>query len=385
MHWQGRISEVVIKKEFMEFMEISNIISIPMFFNIDGTIIDVRRFGAGHINDSFVSTVQNESGTVRYFHQKINTNVFHKPAEVMDNISRVTNHLKKKIIAAGGDPFRETMTIIPTKNGALLHMDETGDAWRTFVFLEGQKSFEQVDDVMLAQNASAAFGVFMANLSDLPGSRLFETIPGFHDTPARYDAFVNAVKQDSAKRCGSVKKEVDFFLSRKEEMSLLSNLLKQGVLPERIVHNDTKFNNVLIDDITGKALCVVDLDTVMPGLAAYDFGDACRVAACTAGEDETDLSKVSLSLRHFEHIAKGFLSTTKDFLTSTEKEHLVTGAITITLEQGIRFLGDYVSGDMYYKTHRPGQNLDRARTQMALVQSMEKNMNVMREIVKNYS
>lgn len=332
-------------------------------------IVSAKPHGSGHINNTFLITTKEGS---RYILQRINTDIFRNTAELMENIMNVTAHLREKIVRAGGDPKRETMTVIPTKTGAAYYTDEQGQDWRVYLCIEHIMTLDQVQRKEDFYESGRAFGHFQAQLADYSAKTLHETIPDFHNTPKRYQDFERAVEEDVCKRAAYVADEIAYIRAHRDEMSVLTDLLHRGELPLRITHNDTKLNNILLDEQTHKAVCIVDLDTIMPGLCAYDFGDAIRFGANTAAEDEPDVRKVSLSLELYEAYAKGFLEGCGDRLTAKEIETLPLGAKTITLEQGMRFLTDYLQGDVYYHTEREGQNLDRCRTQLALVADMER-------------
>jgi len=354
-------------------------------FDLGGELIEVTPYGSGHINDTFLSRVKTATGQRRYIHQRINHNVFKEPEKVMENIQRVTEHLRNKIIAAGGDPLRQTLNLVHRPDGSTFLRDDGGNYWRTFLYIEGARTYDVVEDIQHVYNASKAFGEFQKMLSDLPGGRLHETIPDFHNTKRRFEQFTDALKKDVKNRAKSLKKEIEFVLARERDASVLVNLLERGKTPERITHNDTKLNNVMIDDNTGEGICVIDLDTVMPGLPMYDFGDSVRIGANPAPEDERDLSKVRIDLEMFDRLAGGYLSAAKDFLLPIEIEHLAFSGRLITYEQAIRFLGDYLAGDVYYKIHRPEHNLDRARTQIEMVLDMEKKTDQMEQIIRKYA
>lgn len=338
-------------------------------FRLEDEVAVVKPHGSGHINHTFLVTTKEQR---RYILQKINTDIFHDAAGLMENIVNVTAYLREKIVQAGGDPTRETMTVIPTTQGAYYYTDEEGSAWRVYLFIDRAISLDQASDPEEFRESGRAFGRFQAQLADYPAETLHETIPDFHNTPKRYLDFEKAVEEDCCGRAESVAQEIAFIRARKDEISILTDLLKKGELPLRITHNDTKLNNIMLDADTHKAVCVVDLDTIMPGLCAYDFGDAIRFGANTAVEDEPDLDKVSLSLELYAAYVEGFLEGCGKRLTPKEIEMLPMGAKTITLEQGMRFLTDYLQGDTYYHTTREGQNLDRCRTQLALVADMER-------------
>jgi len=357
---------------------------IVSHFQLEGQLLDIIPYGTGHINDTYAGRFQTTRGVARYVHQRLNRNVFREPEKVMENIERVTRYARERITAAGGDPQRETLTLVPAQDGQSFYRTPEGDTWRTFLFIHGVRTYDKVEDVRHVYSAANAYGKFQRLLSGLPGKRLHETIPNFHHTRKRFEAFVHAWERDARNRAGSVKTEIDFILKRQDDASVVVDMLAQGQLPERVTHNDTKLNNVLIDEQTGEGICVIDLDTVMPGSALYDLGDLVRTAAITALEDEPDLAKVSLDLEMFDRLAHGYLDATRDTLTPVEIDHLAFGAKLITFEQAIRFLDDYLSGDVYYKIHRQHHNLDRARTQIKMVAEMEQKMDHMMTIVNQY-
>ena len=356
---------------------------IPQF-QLEGRLIDVALYGSGHIHDTYLSRFELDGREVRYIHQWINHFVFKQPEKVMENIERVTSFTRQQILERGGDPLRETLTLVPTLDGQPYYRSPEGDSWRTYLFIDGATAYDQPQHPGQLSNAARAYAEFQRLLGALPGERLHETIPGFHYTPGRFTAFTQALERDACHRAQSIRSEIDFILQREEQTSLVADLLSNGVIPERVTHNDTKLNNVLIDDQTGQGLCVIDLDTVMPGTALYDFGDSVRMGASTAVEDEPDLSKVSFNLTAFEALARGYLELAREFLTPIEIDHLAFSARLITLEQAIRFLGDYINGDTYYKIHRPGQNLDRARTQIKMIIEMEEQETAMEKIIQRF-
>lgn len=338
-------------------------------FQLEGKIVDIKPHGSGHINHTYLAAAQ---GGRRYILQRINTDIFRDTAGLMENIVKVTSYLKERIVEAGGDPERETMTVVPTIQGSYYYTDKEGNDWRVYLCIERITTLDQVEKPEDFEESGRAFGGFQAQLAQYPARTLHETIPDFHNTPKRYQDFEKAVEEDVCGRAASVAEEIAFIRARKDEICILTDLLHKGGLPLRITHNDTKLNNILLDEKTHKAVCIVDLDTIMPGLCAYDFGDAIRFGANTAAEDEPDLNKVSLSLELYHAYAKGFVEGCGGRLTQKEIETLPLGAKTITIEQGIRFLTDYLQGDTYYHTQREGQNLDRCRTQLALAADMEK-------------
>ncbi len=328
----------------------------------------VKPLLSGHINSTFVAGDQPGD---RYILQRINRFVFPSPSDIMENIGGVTEFLREKILARGGDPARETLSIRPAGSGAPLYIDGAGEPWRCMPYIEGATSHETPENLSMLEEAGWAFGNFQRMLSDYPAHTLHEIIPDFHNTPARFRQLLEAVKNDKAGRVGQVQGELAFAYKREQECARLTGLLEKGELPLRVTHNDTKMSNILLDDETGKAVCVIDLDTVMPGLCAFDFGDSIRAGAATAAEDETDLSKVRFDLARYGAYAKGFLSAAGDALTPQELETLPDGAILMTLEVGLRFLADYLNGDVYFRTAYPQHNLDRARNQFKLVEEME--------------
>ncbi len=346
---------------------------VPFAFQLDGRPVSLSRCDSGHINTTFF--LETDSGA-RYILQKVNRQVFRNVPALMSNIQAVTNHLWNK------DPDeRRVLRLVPTLDGGSYAVDEQGEFWRVFVFIRDSVCLDKANTAEEFYESGIAFGRFQSLLSDFPADKLAETIPGFHDTIGRYRKFHEALSGDPEHRAQDVKPEIDLFLAREEEASQMVRMLLSGELPLRVTHNDTKLNNVLLDASTGKPLCVIDLDTVMPGLCGNDFGDSIRFGASTAVEDERDLSRVSLSLPMFEAYTRGFLSACGKSLTPLELETLPLAAKLITLECGLRFLTDYLEGDVYFRIHRPGQNLDRSRTQLQLVLDMERKFGEMQRIV----
>ncbi len=352
-------------------------------FCIDGDPVEATPLGHGHINDTFVATYRRAGRSVRYVHQRINSHVFKDPAAVMDNIARVTQHIRAKLLAASvPDVERRVLTLVPTRNGGTFHRTADGDYWRTYPFIENAHVCDVVETSEQAYQAGLAFGRFQQQLSDLPLPRLAETIPHFHDTPERFARLEQAILRDTVNRVAGAKPEIEFALRHKKMTGTLLDLLARGAIPERIAHNDTKFNNVMLDDATGEALCVLDLDTVMPGLVLYDFGDMVRTATCVCAEDETDLSKVRMEMPMFEALTRGYLAAVGNVLNAAEKRHLASAGKLMTFEVGIRFLTDHLEGDGYFKVHRPAQNLDRCRNQFALVKSITEQEEAMNRVVE---
>ena len=354
-------------------------------FKFEGTLIDTRPYGSGHINDTYLLTFEIASmGRMKVILQRMNKQIFTKPEELMENIIGVTSYLREKIIENGGDPDRETLNLIPTVGEKPYYIDSKGDYWRSYIFITDATSYDQVEKPEDFYQSAVAFGNFQRLLSDYPAGTLHETIQGFHDTKARFQTFREAVKKDVCGRAAKVQKEIEFVLAHEEVANIFSDLQEKGELPLRVTHNDTKLNNIMIDNCTGKGICVIDLDTVMPGLAMNDFGDSIRFGASTAAEDEQDLSKVSCSMELFEIYVKGFLEGCAGRLTPREVELLPMGAKVMTFECGMRFLTDYLEGDHYFKIHREEHNLDRWRTQFKLVEDMERKWDMMQQIVKKY-
>ncbi|MFA6292597.1 MAG: aminoglycoside phosphotransferase family protein [Victivallales bacterium] len=352
-------------------------------FNIAGDFVSASPYGSGHINDTFAAVFSQGWTKVRYILQRINHNVFRNPVALMDNIDRVTSHLHTKL-SSSGDASRRALSLIKSRNGLPYHLDADGNCWRTYVFVGNAKTYDIIETPEQAFQAAKAFGEFQRLLVDLPGGRLSETIPDFHNTPKRFEAFERALSSDSLNRAKSAEAEIEFAISRKNVAAVLLNLSREGKIPERITHNDTKLNNVLLDEETGEAACVIDLDTVMPGLALYDFGDLVRTSTSPAAEDEKDLGKVKMQMHMYRALAEGYLSTAGGFLTKTEIENLAFSGKLITLEIGLRFLTDYLSGDTYFKVHRAGHNLDRCMTQFKLVSLIEEQEEEMKGIAGKF-
>ena len=366
-------------------MEIGNTVREAIDgFKLHGELKECIRYGSGHINDTYRLTYETSQGTKRYILQRMSRNIFKKPVELMENISGVTSWLRKKIIENGGDPERETLTLVKSQTGLPYFVDSDGEYWRVYLFIEGATCYDAVKDDNDFYQSAVAFGHFQQLLADYPAETLHETIKDFHNTPDRLKKFKKAVAEDVCGRAASVQKEIDFILEREELTHALYDMQLDGRLPLRVTHNDTKLNNIMIDDATGKAICVIDLDTVMPGLTANDFGDSIRFGASTGAEDEKDLTKVSCDLHLYEVYVKGFIEGCDGALTETELEMLPMGAILMTFECGMRFLTDYLEGDHYFKIHREGHNLDRCRTQFKLVKDMEEKLSRMKEIVNKY-
>jgi hypothetical protein len=335
-------------------------------FHVDGALVSADPFGAGHIHDSYCAVFDDAGVLSRILLQRINHSVFRDPAALSENIERVTTHLAAKV-AGDREKHRRVLSLVPARDGKFLYVDAAGNFWRAFPFIERTHTYDAVTTEDQAFQAGKAFGQFQSLLVDLPPPRLHDTIPGFHATPMRFEALEQAIEADSANRAADARPEIDFALAHQP----VAGALLRANLPERVTHNDTKINNVLFDDATGEGICVIDLDTVMPGLAPYDFGDLVRTTTCRAPEDERDLSRVALEFPLFAALARGYLSSARTFLNQDEGKNLVMAGKLITFEQGIRFLTDHLAGDHYFKIHRENHNLDRTRAQFKLLESIE--------------
>jgi Phosphotransferase enzyme family len=351
--------------------------AIAGHFQIHGEFLKAATYGGGHINDTYCVSFDQGGTGVCYIFQRINQNVFKNPAALMENVRRVTTHLGEKFIGKS-DRTRRVLTLIPAHDGKSHYRDGYENYWRVYIFIEKARTFDAVESTQQAFQAARAFGQFQKLLADLPAPRLHDTIPDFHHTPKRFAALEKAIETDVANRAALAKPEIEFALQHRA----ICNVLLEAKLPERVTHNDTKFNNVMLDDATGEGICVIDLDTVMPGLALYDFGDMVRTTTSPAKEDERDLSKVAMQFPMFEALARGYLSCASEFLTPAEKKFLPFSGKLITFEIGIRFLTDFLAGDTYFKVHRDGHNLDRCRTQFKLVESIEQQEAAMNKLVE---
>jgi Ser/Thr protein kinase RdoA (MazF antagonist) len=362
-----------------------DIAAIVENFQFEGDYVKAHPYGFGHINDTYAVYFRRSNGWMRrYILQRINHYVFKDPVGLMENIQKVTDHLREKIKRAGGNADRETLTLIPSVSGKSYYKSPQGNYWRGYIFIEDARTYQTVESMAHIYNAALAFGRFQNRLSDFPAHELHEAIPDFHNTAKRFETFVRAVEEDVANRAHAVEDEIAFLEARADDTHVLVDLLAQGKLPERVTHNDTKFNNVMIDDESGEGICVIDLDTVMPGLSLYDFGDSARSATNPAAEDTLDLSEVNVDLEVFDHLTHGYLDAAREALTPREIDYLPFAVKLMTLENGMRFLTDYLQGDVYFKIHRPNHNLDRSRAQLKLVESMEANFERMRAIVEKY-
>lgn len=359
----------------------SKLTEVFSHFGLNGSPEDIREIKTGHINQTCVASLNGKKYTV----QTINTYVFPHPYEVMENILSVTDYLRAKTAENGGDTEREVLHFYRTEDGKGCWKDGDGKFWRIYDYIDRAVSYDIADNLQVLTDAALAFGTFQKLLADFPGSQLHETIVDFHNTEKRFANLEQGILRDAAGRAGSVPEEIEFFRSRGKVASYLTDRIKSGELPLRVTHNDTKFNNILIDAETGKPLCVIDLDTIMPGLAAYDFGDAIRFCTNSAAEDEPDLSKVRFCIDKFDAFTKGFIGGADGFFSEAEVDSMAWGALLMTLETGSRFLLDYLDGDCYFHTEYPEHNLVRARTQMQLALQMEQQFDAMQEIVHRYA
>lgn len=370
----------------MELVERSQIDEAIGNFRFEGMLVEERPYGSGHINDTFLLRFQiADMGSIRVILQRMNSEIFQNPEQLMENILGVTSYLRERIIENGGDPDRETLNVIKAVDGKPFYIDSKGNYWRAYKFIEGATSYDKVEKPEDFYESAVSFGNFQRLLADYPAETLHETIKGFHDTKARFQVFKETVKRDVMGRAEGVKKEIQFVLDHEDLADIFSDMQAKGEIPLRVTHNDTKLNNIMIDDKTRRGICVIDLDTVMPGLAMNDFGDSIRFGASTAAEDETDLDKVSCDMGLFELYTKGFVEGCGGKLTKREIELMPVGAKVMTFECGMRFLTDYLDGDNYFKIHREGHNLDRCRTQFKLVQDMEEKWETMQNITAKYN
>lgn len=350
-------------------------------FDFKGELIECEQFGSGHINSTYLVKYKDTDGICSYIVQKVNTNVFKNIDDLMGNVFAVTSFLREKIEKNNGDPYRETLNYMKTLNGDLYYRN-ADDCYRAYRFVDNSKCCDSVDSSEIFEKSGIAFGRFQKYLSDFPAETLKETIPDFHNTIWRFEnEFLPAVEADRVGRAADCAKEIEFILNRKGDCTRLTELMDKGEIPVRVTHNDTKLNNVLFDNDSDEAICVIDLDTVMPGLALYDFGDSIRFGANTCAEDEKDTSKVAINLDYFRAYAKGFLSEAGSSLTMAEKDNLAFSAKLMTFECGMRFLTDYLNGDTYFKIAYPEHNLVRAKCQLALVADIEKHMAEMEDII----
>jgi aminoglycoside phosphotransferase (APT) family kinase protein len=361
-----------------------DVIEVAKRFRVHGTQINAQRTGRGHINDTFIV----ETAETRYVVQRIEQKVFKRPIEVMHNIKLVLDALHTSLKKAGGDPLKESLTLVDAEDGLHYTVTEKGDCWRCYRYLDARSYDYVVNDEHgrhIAYEAARIFGEFQKHLADLPAEDFHETIPNFHYTPWRYQQLEQAIKNDVMGRVKECREDIAFAVERKKVTYTVVDLMDSEDIPRVIVHNDTKINNVMFDDTVSpeKAMAIIDLDTLMPGSRLYDFGDLVRTTTCPAAEDEPDLSKVVMDMQLFEQLVRGFYDSVGDLLNEAEIKHLAFAGKLITYGQGLRFLSDHIAGDKYYVAHREGHNLDRARTQLKMIQEMERQASVMDEIVNN--
>ena len=352
-------------------------------FSINGDFVECVRYGEGHINDTFKLTVNDAGKEVRYILQRINNRLFTEVDKLMRNIELVTSFCRKSVEKRGGDPMRECLNVVPTKDGKSYYFDGV-NYFRVYVFIENATTYQIVRDPRDFYESAVAFGNFANLLAEFDASQLYEVLPNFHNTKVRFDNFMKAVEADAFGRKAEVEKEIGWVLDHKYLCGEIVDRIESGEIPLRVTHNDTKLNNVMLDDASGKGLAVIDLDTVMPGSLCYDFGDSIRFGCNPAAEDEPDITKVNFRFDLYESYLKGYLSAVRESITEEERKMLPVGAVLMTYECGMRFLTDYLEGDVYFRTHRPKQNLDRAHTQFKLVDDMLSVMDRMSEAVKRY-
>jgi hypothetical protein len=364
--------------------QLHDIRAISSMFDMRADYVSASAYGSGHINDTYCAWFDQAGQRVRHIVQRINHNVFKQPVQLMENVDRVTRHALATLRAEGNpEPHRRTLTCIPSHDGKPYAIDAEGSVWRVYPFIERARGHDELQTNEQAYQAARAFGEFQKLAATLGGERLHETIPNFHNTPKRLEALEAAIAADSAGRASEVAAEIAFARARAADCSRITDLIASGEIPERVTHNDTKLNNVLLDDVTAEGVCVIDLDTTMPGSALYDFGDMVRTAAPTTREDDPDPKNIGVRLDRFEALVRGYLSSAT-FLNEHEISHLAFSGKLLTLECGIRFLTDYLQGDVYFKIARPAHNIDRCRNQFAFVKAIEDNMSAMEEIVSRH-
>jgi hypothetical protein len=364
----------------------SNVLLVLKQFQVEGECLCARPTGSGHINDTYLAQVQQAGHVILYIVQRINRHVFPNPPAMMENIVRVTLHIRRKLEARGvRDISRRVLRVILTHDGSPYFRDPEGNYWRVYDYIEKARSYDILGSFDQAFEAARLFGGFLEMLDDFPGPPLHETISAFHDGQTRLAAFQRALAGDSFNRAKTARPEIDFVLANAGIFDALPDLVKMGKIPMRATHNDTKVNNVLLDEVTGEGVCVIDLDTVMPGLLLYDFGDLARSTLCSAPEDEPDAARIRVDMSRFEAILKGFLASAGGILTETERSCLVFSAKLMTQIIGMRFLTDYLLGDIYFKIHREGHNLDRSRRQFKLVKSIIEYAERMESMLEKYS
>ena len=361
-------------------MDLRKIKQITSLFVINGEPVNALRYGNGHIHETYVVTTMTKATSKRYILQKINNFVFKNVEKLMENIASVTSFLLKETKRNGGNVEKQCLRLVPTHDGAY-YVKFEDEYYRMYYFIEGATTYSVVEKPEHFYESAVAFASFQKALAGFDASKLYETIEGFHNTRKRYNDFIKALNEDKLGRAKDIPDEIAFIKAREKYVDKIVDMLASGEMPTRVTHNDTKLNNVMIDDLTGKAAAVIDLDTLMPGSLLYDFGDAIRFGCNPVSEDERKLDKVVFNIDLFETYAKGYLSVLGDSITQIEKDNLAFSAILMTLECGIRFVTDYLEGDVYFNTHYEGQNLARAHTQFKLVQDMESLIDRMNNII----
>ena len=361
----------------------SNVLDVVKHFRYEGDVVSCDQCHVGHINGTYFVTCEGKE-KIRYVLQRINTNVFTKPVEVVENMVNVCEFLKTKIAAEGGDVNRETLTLIPALDGKMYYVDEENNYWRSYRAVEGVVTYNLSESADMFRSAGCAFGRFFNRLSDFPAEKLHTTIPNFHNTVSRFADLKKAIAEDRVGRVKDAQAEIEFALAHENITSFLMDGIEDGRFKLGVTHNDTKLNNILIDTETNRGICIIDLDTVMPGSLLFDFGDAIRFGASSALEDETDLDKVYVVPEMFEAYVDGFLSEIRDSISEEEIRAFPMAARVITFEIGIRFLEDYLKGDVYFGIKRPNHNLDRARNQFKLVADGEAKEELLNSIVEKY-
>ena len=362
----------------------NDIKAIIPHFQFEGRYLRANEIVSGNVNNTYRLEYAVGNRHRLYTLQHINKYVFKNPIEVVSNIVCVTDHIRTKLMANHENPGRRVLELIPTADNQFVFVDEDGEYWRAYTFIEEADALDIVSDPRQMEEVGRAFGSFQKTLADFDVSRLYETIPNFHNTTKRFYRFVRSLDEDLAGRAKEAEEEIEFLFERRRMMGEIGRLLDSGELPVRVTHNDTKSNNVLLDSATGKALCVIDLDTVMPGSALYDYGDAIRYGASTAAEDEEDISKIGLDMQKTRAFTQGFIAETNGFLSDSELTRLPLGIKVLTCELAMRFLTDFIDGDLYFKVNSPRHNLIRARAQMALLIDVEKHENELRQMTEDY-
>lgn len=356
---------------------------IAQNFHIYGELISCTPYGQGHINDSYLGVYDHGGNLVRFLHQRINRSVFQDPIALMNNLERVLANVRQKLLQRNENEIsRKCLTLIPARDGRSFFLDDQGNYWRTFVLIERASSLNRVENESQVFQAAKMFAQFQLDLLDLPGPRLAETIPGFHSLSKRFAAFERILETDPCNRAAGAATEIRFGFDHQGITANFEEFKRNKTIPERITHNDAKIGNILLDCQTDQALCVIDLDTVMPGFSLFDFGDLVRTCTTRAHEDEDDLSKVCIEIPLFEALVRGYLGVASSFLTSAEKKNLMSAGKVIVYEQGLRFLTDYLAGDLYYKATSPKQNLTRCRTQFKLLESLLKHEKLLTQIIE---